>query len=220
MSETGSKIFGRKGSDRRLLVIIAATIIFAGFLVIGFWVKSLVWPLPEKGPQLYGAVKCPDSLRSIAGHVIGWSAEKSGGKLYPPSLKSLLDDGLVPDPRVFLCPAINFPLKLKPGSFATNYDSVLDMLGFSIPVVDVPVDIPLAWDTEESNHSDGRYVVWFDRRVEFLKNQEFDKLMPKITEWVEAMRAKYPPGHRPAITTVPAAASTTPPASSMPHQPG
>ncbi len=126
-------------------------------------------------------VKSASNLRGIAQFSHLWRVKKGEDKFYPPSLKALLDDGMIDNARAFLNPASN--TQLAEGKFVSDYESIFDRAGFKVADEAVPVTLPLAWD-RENVHGDGRNVVFFDSHVEFVNEKSFQKLLKTVDDWI------------------------------------
>jgi prepilin-type processing-associated H-X9-DG protein len=135
-------------------------------------------------------VRCAANLSQIGKGAAIWINTKGKNKFYPPSLKSLVDDKMIDEPRVFLCPAGD--TQLEAGKFISDYACVLDMIGRKTTEVECPSDLPLAWDKVKI-HEDGRNVVFFDAHVEFIVEEDFQALMKRLEVYVQDLKAGKKP---------------------------
>jgi prepilin-type processing-associated H-X9-DG protein len=142
--------------------------------------------LPALGRARHEArkVKSMSNLSQIAKASMLWLLKHGGNEFYPPSLKELVDRGIIGDPRVFIHPAGH--TKLKPGQFVSDYDSLMDRVGKKIAEKDVTAGTPMAW--EKRPFAGGRNVAFFDGHVEWMTEGQFQRLMKKADEIVAKLK--------------------------------
>ena len=120
------------------------------------------------------------------GHAVMMSMTANHGKL-PPSLKALLDDEYLPDPKILLAPGSGSkPVK---GKFVSDYDSLFDRaqapLGPKIP----PAALMMAWEKKPFT-GPGRAVLFADGHVEWVPDAKFNRLLKKADEYIQKNKAK------------------------------
>jgi len=167
--------------------IVSACFAVAGIAVSGvsivlivFFVVALL-PALSRARDMVRLVKCEQTLSAI-GKVVMLRHDMRDN-IYPPSLKALLDEGLVTDPRVFLCPGTD--TKADGDEFVTDYESIFDLItqaNEANGVQDAPpiteemlgdYDTPIVWD-KAPNHLGGRNVLYMDCHVEHMSEEEFN----------------------------------------------
>ncbi len=151
--------------------------------------------LPALGRARGEARKVRDmaNLKQIGTAANLWLGKYGEQKYFPPSLRSLWDSGIFDEPKIFVAPGSK--TRSRRGEFATDYESILDMLGFSPMEAEAGMDVPLAWD-KKGVHTDGRNVVFFDSHVTFYPEHRFQTLMKEeIKPWVAKMKKKF--GNKP-----------------------
>ena len=154
---------------------IATTAILAGMLL----------PALGRAREQALQVKNKNNLAGLGKASYLWMMDEGGNMTYPPSLKALLDDGVIEDPAMFINPATDHaPVE---GEFVCDYESLFERAGFTVDSADVPFALPLAWDKEQT-FPGGRCVVFFDTHVEFMPETEFQRLMKMVDKWVEEHR--------------------------------
>jgi prepilin-type processing-associated H-X9-DG protein len=138
-------------------------------------------------------VRSAANLSQIGKGVAMWMNTKGEVKnkfYYPPSLKTVVDDGVIQEPRVFLNPAGD--TKPQPGKFVSDYASVFEMVGRKTTEAEMPSSLPMAW--EKTNvHGDGRNVVFCDCHVDFIPEHEFQAMMKKLNVFVKDLKAGKKP---------------------------
>ena len=134
--------------------------------------------LPALGRAREEARKASDmsNLKQLgtAAHI--WLTKYGGDQYFPPSLRSLWDSGIVREPKLFVSPTTQ--TRSRRGEFATDYECIMDMLGFSPTEAEAASDIPMIWN-KRSVHRRGRNVVYFDAHVRFMSEWQFQRLMEK-----------------------------------------
>jgi prepilin-type processing-associated H-X9-DG protein len=122
---------------------------------------------------------------------------------YPPSLKSLVDVGIIQEKKVFLHPSNK--QKVAAGKFVTDYASILDLVGRKTAESEMPSSMPLAWEAKSFYKDGGRNVVFFDAHVEYQPTAKFARTMKRVQAAVKKYRAKKPGGSttKPPIRKLP-----------------
>jgi hypothetical protein len=132
-------------------------------------------------------VRCASNLDQIAKGANMWLLKYGDNTHWPPSLKALMDDGIIVEPKVFLCPACD--TAPAPGEFVTDYECVLDLVDGKVAQAET-MDVPFAWD-KKGNHHDGVNVVYFDSHVEFESGPDaYERVRQKVEAWLAERRAK------------------------------
>lgn len=144
----------------------------------GEWECSSVDVWLPAARRIEHRTKCLNNLRTIAIAVQTWSLQYGeSGLKYPPSLRSVYDDGQAKLP-VFVCPASD--TKVTPGHFVSDYESILDLADSQLTTLMVPDSrVLLAWDNTAGRHG-GVCVVYFDGHPEFIKGDDKEAAMAKV----------------------------------------
>ncbi|MFH1732070.1 MAG: hypothetical protein ABIF82_10535 [Planctomycetota bacterium] len=122
----------------------------------------------------------------VATHL--WLNKHGDQQFFPPSLKSLWDNEIVREPRVFLHPASG--TKPVPGKFVTDYECILDLVGGKVGEAEAPGSLPLAWDKRPFSPG-GRNVVFIDSHVEFVREARFRRLKKDVIDpWIAKHKGK------------------------------
>ena len=124
--------------------------------------------------------RCQANLTQIAKAAHMWLIKHGKGKQFPPSLKALLDTGIVAEPRLFLCPGSG--TQLVKGRFVSDYASAFDRAGFPI-LENAPTGLMLAWE-KKPFHGQGRVAVFFDAHVEWLETPRFRAALKELDDWL------------------------------------
>jgi len=98
----------------------------------------------------------------------------------PPSLKAMLDDDIMWEPEVFVCPSDR---SAPDEGWHCSYSSIFEMTKIRLPV-NLPDDLPIAWD-KECFHGDGRCVLFKDGHVDFVREADFPKILDAAKKHVE-----------------------------------
>jgi len=143
-----------------------------------------------KARQEASKVRSKVNAKQIAHGTLLWMMKQGDNSLYPPSLKALYESGIIADPKVFLHP--RNASKASKDKFASDYNSILDLAGFSLTEASVPVSItPLAWEKKSFYKDGGRVVAFFDSHVEYVEKDRFQKLLLQAERTVaEAKRGR------------------------------
>jgi len=135
--------------------------------------------------------QCKSHLKQIGTAANIWLVKFGGDEKFPPSLKALMDDGIVAEPRLFICPAVDIDTARNPGEFVRNYECIQDRAGFTITESMGGSHLPMAWDMP-GNHYDGFNVVYFDSHVEFHPDDDSEtvrrQFLAEIDAWIEENR--------------------------------
>lgn len=113
--------------------------------------------------------RCTSNLHQIGMAANRWLNKHGDMEKWPPSLKALVDDKIIMEPKVFICP--NTTTKPVPGEFVTDYECIMDRADFPITKSMAGGAVPMAWD-KPGNHDDGFGVVYFDGHVEFHRDDD------------------------------------------------
>ena len=132
-------------------------------------------------------VRGMSNLKQIAQATNMWLLRFGDNTKYPRSLKALVDNRIITEPKLFLNPAGN--TRLRPGQFVSDYESLMDRAGFQLTEAQVPMTLPLAWDKRRI-HPAGRNVVFFDAHVEFMPEGRFQQTMRQVDAWIAKNRPK------------------------------
>jgi len=130
-------------------------------------------------------VQSQHRLEQIGYAVMMWIV-KNNGKL-PPSLKALLDDGYLPDPKTLLAPGSGS--KLVKGKFVSDYDSLFDRAGGSLGRKSLPTALMMAWEKKPFT-GPGRGVLFADAHVEWVSEARFNALLKKADEYIRKNKVK------------------------------
>jgi len=180
---------------------IAAIYVSSVYIICVWLVASTMARAEQQLLDVVRKVRCTMHLKRIAEAVTRWQWKHDEHDRYPPSLRTLHDDGLLthefddrffPSEPILLCPATD--TKPIPGKFVTDYECILDRAGFTITESMVESSgIPLAWD-KPGNHPDGFHVGAFDGVAEFIQDDERGRrrrqLVAKVDAWIEKHRPK------------------------------
>jgi peptidyl-prolyl cis-trans isomerase B (cyclophilin B) len=175
ISKSGGRLKGQG-------LALAGTIISAVFVLVGLLSAVALLPALARARGEARKVRCGSNLSQIAKATNLYMIQYGGAVWYPPSLKTLLDTGIIDEPKVFLCPAAD----TGPGSagFVSDYESVLDRAGFPISEEMAGSMLPLAWD-KKGNHDDGVNVVYFDCHVDFKAGSgEYEEVLREVDAWI------------------------------------
>ena len=125
--------------------------------------------------------RCPRHLEAIGRGANMWLFKFGDNKYFPSSLRSLVDDGIITDAAVLLCP----DRRTHGSSHAdvSDYVCILELVGRKVTEQELTSSTPLAWDKAGSHH-DGRNVVFADSHVEFIVNEKWPKVQAQIDAWV------------------------------------
>jgi uncharacterized protein DUF4190 len=143
-------------------------------------------PLAPRMHDSGRVARCSANLWRIGKATAMWLSTQGKEELYPPSLKTLVDDGLITEPRTFVCPESG--TMLRPDEFVSDYESILDMVGRKTTETEMPAAMPLAWGKEDF-HGDGRCVVFFDAHVDFVSEKDFQEMLKRVKKYVEELKA-------------------------------
>jgi prepilin-type processing-associated H-X9-DG protein len=165
--------------------VVVLVLVFCAAVVAGMF-------LPAMGRARTTTRKglCAGNLAQIGKATAMWLVTKGENKFYPPSLKTLVDDKIFNDNRVFLCPSGD--TEFQPDKFVSDYASVLDMIGRKTTEDEIPSSLPLAWD-KTNIHGDGRNMVFFDANVEFIDEERFQAMMKRLEMFVQDLKAGQKP---------------------------
>ena len=158
---------------------VATTAILAGML------------LPALGRARSEARKVRDmsNLKQLGTAANIWLTKFGGDEYFPPSLRSIWDSEIVREPKLFVSPSTK--TRSRAGEFATDYECIMDMLGFSPTESEAGSGIPMIWD-KQGVHRGGRNVVYFDSHVTFMSEWQFQQLMEKtIKPFVAKMKKQF-----------------------------
>jgi hypothetical protein len=167
--------------------VVVLVLVFCAAVVVGMFLPAM--GRVRNGGD-YRKVRCAANLSQIGKGTAMWLVTKGENKFYPPSLKTLVDDKVFDEHRVFLCPSGD--TEFQPGKFVSDYVSVLDMIGRKTTEDEIPSSLPLAWDKVKI-HEDGRNVVFFDTRVEFIDEERFQAMMKRLEVFVQDLKAGKKP---------------------------
>jgi len=117
-----------------------------------------------------------------------WLNKYGGAVKYPPSLKALLDNEIITEPRLFLHPSRTHLAKQK--VFVTDYDSLWDRVGHSLTDQETPVSMPAAWEKRTFYRDGGRNVAFVDSHVEYVSPRGFQQLMQQVDKFVAKHKAR------------------------------
>jgi len=176
------------GRDTAVAAVYVAGILL--LMTVVFTWRNLGQELQRARPQA-NSVRSRSNLTMIAKSAHTWLSRKGHGQFYPPSLKSLFNDGVITERRTFVCPADSEP-RHEQGSFACDYDSLFDRAGSRISRQAIQPELPLAWENRDFYPllGDRRSVVFFDGHTEFVTADRFRELMKTADKWVEQHRPK------------------------------
>jgi len=132
-------------------------------------------------------VRCSSNLKQIGTAANIWLSKHGNMEKWPPSLKALVDDEIIMEPKVFICPGT--ATSLVPGEFVTDYECIMDRVDFPITESMAGGDVPMAWD-KPGNHYDGFNVVYFDSHVEFQPDDRREEFLAEVDAWIEENRPK------------------------------
>ncbi|MFO7897478.1 MAG: hypothetical protein R6V58_00285 [Planctomycetota bacterium] len=141
------------------------------------------------------AINAKGRLHSIARATEMWSIRHGDdGKKYPPSLKALLDDNVIADPKAFLRPGSG--TKLVEGKFVSDYESMLDRCPYQLKTEQVADSMTmLAW--EKKPYDGQRNVVYFDQHIMRMPEQMFQKELKQLEKWIEENKPEKKPEKKP-----------------------
>jgi len=187
MTDEDSKIRGVRAATRFAVLFPIAFLLFA-FIVL---------PALEGRRSETRRIVSVGHLSRIGRAATEWMLKRGGGqKLYPPSLKTLLDDRFVKDPTFFIYPE-RLPdgrdvtqSKLRKGEFVTDYESLFDRAGFRVASAAAPSDLAMAWE-KDGVCTYGRNVLFLDGHTEHVVGDEaFLALVKRVDQWIEEHKPK------------------------------
>jgi len=100
---------------------------------------------------------------AIALHV---HAAEQADKAYPSSLKEMVDNGVLFDMNMLICPADR--TAFTPGEFYTSYETLFELTVKRIPQDSIPQDTIVIWD-KQPHHGNGRNVLFANAAENFLR---------------------------------------------------
>ncbi len=187
-----------KGSEGRLkgaglatggIVVSAVFLLAVPFMSI---MAGMLLPALGRARDEARKVRCSSNLRQIGTAANIWLTKFGDNEKWPPSLKALYDDGIIVDPRAFLCPGKGQEPASAAGEFETDYECILGRAGYTLTEAVAGSDVPLAWDKPD-NHSDGFNVVYFDSHVEFHDDDNLGSQRREFLESVDAWIKEHQP---------------------------
>ena len=187
------KVKGSSGQLRGRGVATSAIVVSAIVIVLA----GMLLPALGKARQEAKKTNSKNNLRTIAQANHLWVIKFGRNSCYPPSLKRLLDDDIINEPKVFLCPGSDS--KLVPGKFVCDYESIFDLvkpqrsedLEYSFGVGEVGSSTtPLAWEKRQF-FSDGRCVVYFDSHVQFVPEGDVPRFLQQVERRIREMRGPF-----------------------------
>jgi len=128
---------------------------------------------------------CMSNLRQIGIAWMEYLDTIGNHRFLPPDLKTLLDEGVVTEPRIFVCPSDD---GVTVAGWYCSYDSIFEMTDTKL-TDRMPSDLPIAWD-KECFHGDGRCVLFKDGHVEFVREEDFPKVLDAAKKHVEEVEKK------------------------------
>ncbi len=146
----------------------------AACLLVAVVLAAMFMPALGRARQEACKAKSKTNLRTIGAATALWKATHGGDK-YPPSLKSLAEDGTIDEPKAFLDPSRG-TTPAEDGGFTSDYDSILDKTSGKLKDSMAKPSLPLAWEKDRPGRS-GRNVAFFDGRVEHVTEKRFQQLM-------------------------------------------
>ena len=170
-------------------------ICLSGIYIATLITLALIIPPAQARARAYARkLRCSYKLEYIADAANAWRDQLAAPLWYPPSLKTLRDDGVLQSRWDFFCPSRGDE-RAQTEEFATDYEAIFDRAGFEIRTWMVSGRLPLAWD-KKGNHPDGFHVVRFSGVAEFIKDDpqgtKRQQILDEVDAWIAKNRPKEP----------------------------
>jgi uncharacterized protein DUF4190 len=180
------KISNSRGRIGGQGLAVAGTVLSCIGLLVMLILVCMLMPALARARSEARKVRCAANLGSLGKGCHMWLNTMGKNAHFPPSFRTLFDDGLVQEPRCFICPASD--TEYQPGEYVGDYESILDMIGRRTTETEMTSNMPLAWDKEKF-HPDGRCVVYVDAHVDFVPEEHFQEMLKRVKEHVRQLKA-------------------------------
>jgi len=124
------------------------------------------------------ASACQAQLTRIVAACNQYVADKGGGRLYPRSLRQLVQEDFIVD-QVLACPADKGAKEQKRNS----YESAFDLTERQIPADSLPGNMILVWD-KEPRHGGARCAGFVDGSAKILSEESFQRRLNMLKAYL------------------------------------
>ena len=152
---------------------------------------AILMPALARAREEARIIRDRNNLNQIAKGCATYLNEFGDNRFYPKSLAELFDKKVIPDRGVFVSPLDPNPPKL-PNGLPCSYVSCFERHPKRQFLDDFPPNLIMAWDRQPFARG-GRSVLFFDSHVEFMPEEQFQRVLKQLDEQVKKLTKERKP---------------------------